>query len=53
MILYLCVPVPQEEYEVKDILDVRWKDGKREFLIRWKRYSEDHNSWEVRVCIRS
>ena len=41
----LCVP--QGEYEVRDILAVRWKGGERQFLIRWKGYDDDENSWEV------
>ena len=44
----LCVP--QGEYEVKDILAVRWKGRERQFLIRWKGYDDDENSWEVRAC---
>lgn len=35
------------EWEVGRILDVHVKrDGKREFLIRWKDYSKDSDSWE-------
>jgi hypothetical protein len=38
----------QEEYEVEQILAMRlyrrWK--KRQYLIKWKGYSNAHNSWE-------
>jgi hypothetical protein len=38
----------QEEYEVEAILDQRyhgrWK--KKQYLIKWKGYSDAHNSWE-------
>ena len=51
-VLPICVQSAclQGEYEVGDILDVRWQGGRHEFLkvIRWKGYFEDHNSWEVR-----
>lgn len=37
----------EERYEVKDILKVRYrKNGLREFLIRWKNYSPNSDTWE-------
>jgi hypothetical protein len=36
-----------DEYEVNDIVDMRVKkDGSREFLVRWKRWSKDYDTWE-------
>ena len=35
-----------EEFEVDEILDQRIINGETRFLIRWKGYSELHNSWE-------
>ena len=37
-----------EEYEVEEVLDMRlygwWK--KHQYLIKWKSYTNVHNSWE-------
>lgn len=36
-----------EEYEVDKIIDSRNKrDGSREFLVHWKRWSSDYDTWE-------
>lgn len=35
------------EYEVERIIDMKTKtDGTREFLVHWKRWSSDHDTWE-------
>ena len=35
------------EYEVERIVEMRTKkDGTREFLVHWKRWSSDHDTWE-------
>jgi hypothetical protein len=34
------------EFIVKEILDVKGPEGKRKYLVRWKHYTEEHNSWE-------
>ena len=41
------------EYEVEHILDVRWskkrtRNGRsfKEYLVKWKNFTADHNSWE-------
>jgi len=35
----------QEHYEVQQIMDDREVDGKSEFLVRWKGYGEENDSW--------
>lgn len=35
------------EYEVDKIVEMRMKtDGTREFLVHWKRWSSEHDTWE-------
>ncbi|XP_053556516.1 M-phase phosphoprotein 8-like [Bombina bombina] len=34
------------EYEVHSILDSRMRSGKLQYLIRWKNFSSDEDSWE-------
>ena len=36
----------QEEYEVESILDSRRYRRKLQFLVKWKGYTSEHNSWE-------
>ena len=38
--------VGEEEWEVEKILDHRLVKGNKEYLVRWKGYSEDETSWE-------
>jgi hypothetical protein len=38
--------VPKSElFEVEAILKDNGKAGSREYLVKWKNYSKDHNSW--------
>jgi hypothetical protein len=34
------------EYEVEEIMDSRLRRHKLEFLVKWKGYTEENNSWE-------
>jgi hypothetical protein len=36
----------EEEYEVEEILDSKMFRGRLRFLIKWKGYGREHNSWE-------
>jgi hypothetical protein len=36
----------REEYEVNEILEQRQKNGKTEYLIRWKDYRPEDDTWE-------
>jgi len=35
------------EWEVEEVLDSRWHQRRFQFLIKWKGFSREHNSWEV------
>ena len=34
------------EWEVEKILDSRWHRRRFQYLIKWKGYNREHNSWE-------
>jgi len=38
----------EEEYEVEEIVEKRIKKGKAEYLIKWKGWSHDDDTWEPR-----
>lgn len=41
-------PVPEDEYIVENIRDIRWnKDlGRIEYLLKWKDFLDTDNTWE-------
>src|SRR6202040_1579689 len=43
----------EEHYEVEAILDSRMSRGQLQFLIQWKGYSYEHNSWENAMDVHS
>ena len=36
----------EEEYEVEKILDYKLIDGRTHYLVKWKDYSDNENTWE-------
>ena len=36
----------EEEYKVEEVLDSRMKRQKLEYLVKWKGYTDEHNTWE-------
>jgi len=36
----------EPEWEVEEILDSRWHRRRFQYLIKWKGYGHEHNSWE-------
>jgi len=37
----------EPEWEVEEILDSCWHQRRFQFLIKWKDFSKEYNSWEV------
>jgi len=37
----------EEEWQVEEILDNHWHWRRFQFLVKWKGFSREHNSWEV------
>jgi len=43
----------EEEWEVKEILDSRWHRRRFQFLVKWKGFSREHNSWEAASNVKA
>ena len=43
----------EEEWEVEEILDSRWHRKRFQFLVKWKGFSREHNSWEVASDVKA
>jgi len=43
----------EEEWEVEEILDSRWDQRRFQFLIKWKGFSREHNSWEAASNVKA
>jgi len=43
----------EEEWEVEEILDSRWHRRKFQFLVKWKGFSREHNSWEAASDVKA
>jgi len=54
-----CAPPPpivvdgEPEWEVEEVLDSRWHRRRFQFLIKWKGFSREHNSWEVASDVKA
>jgi len=43
----------EEEWEVEEILDSHWHWRRFQFLVKWKGFSREHNSWETASNIKA
>jgi len=43
----------EEEWEVEEILNSRWHQRRFQFLVKWKSFSREHNSWEVASNVKA
>jgi len=43
----------EEEWEVEEILDSRWHQRWFQFLVKWKGFSREHNSWEAASYVKA
>jgi len=41
------------EWKVEEVLDSCWHQRKFQFLIKWKGFSREHNSWEVASDVKA
>jgi hypothetical protein len=39
---------PDQEFEIEKILDHKYVNGRLHYLVKWKNYGTEHNSWEPR-----
>jgi len=43
----------EEEWEVEEILDSCWYRKRFQFLVKWKGFSKEHNSWEAASDVKA
>jgi hypothetical protein len=43
----------ETEYEVERILDMRTKNKTRQYLIKWKNYGDEENTWEPMTNLKN
>jgi len=43
----------EEEWKVEEILDSRWYQRRFQFLVKWKGFSREHNSWETASDVKA
>ena len=43
----------EKEWEVEEILNSRWHRRRFQFLVKWKGFSREHNSWEVASDVKA
>jgi len=43
----------EPEWEVKEVLDSHWHRRRFQFLIKWKGFSREHNSWEAASDVKA
>jgi len=43
----------EEEWEVEEILDSCWHRKRFQFLVKWKGFSREHNSWEAASNVKA
>jgi len=43
----------EEEWEVEEILNSRWHRRRFQFLVKWKGFSREYNSWEVASNVKA
>ena len=43
----------EQEYKVKEILDFKMTQRGQEYLVSWKGYSAEENSWEPKENLRN
>jgi len=43
----------EEEWKVEEILNSRWHWRRFQFLVKWKGFSKEHNSWEVASNVKA
>jgi len=53
-----ALPLPivvdrEEEWEVEEILNSHWHQRRFQFLVKWKGFSREHNSWKVASDVKA